>query len=159
MRASPRHISELDLAGRRGFEPVQLPRQVGQSGGARAFIIKAVQGDYLECHTLDRVDGVPKEGTDTINVARPYTLRRTPFDGFIVNGITYDYSTDQQRTATMGTTVEEQFVTPDYLVGQTIMAALMRGDTAAVDEGVPQVYIPWEDLNVDGRAWAWDPEA
>jgi hypothetical protein len=114
------------------------------------FKVHEIDGDYLICHTWDGTD----EGAVDIKVARPYLLRRTPFDGYTRNSITYTYVSDVERTAAKsGETDITELVTPSYQVGDVIYAIRdIRGGTAVED--APN----WLDCNVDGRAWAESDE-
>ena len=110
--------------------------------------------DHLTCHTWDGTS----EGTDAIHVAKPPTLRLTPYDGQTVNGITYNYTGYNTRTAeNEDEETEDQQITPDYAAGDVIFAVKnIAGGTGATDD--EYVDCEWLDLNVDGRAWAKVPE-
>jgi hypothetical protein len=112
--------------------------------------IASVDGDYLVCHSWDGTSA----GTADISVARPYLLRRTPFDGTAGrNSITYAYTDDQTRTATKSGEADiTEVVTPSYVAGDIIYAAAgIRGGTDAEDDDAAALV--WLDLNVDQRAW------
>lgn len=114
-----------------------------------------ILGDYVqgrEYRVYD--DGSEFEGTVDITAARPYLLRRTPFDGQVYNGITYTYIDQDTRTATDGSTVETQRITPDYVLGDIIYVVReVLGGTAV------SVSLRALDLNVDGRCWAAEAAA
>lgn len=118
----------------------------------RQFKIKSESGDYLICE--HRSKGV--DGGESIFIAKPYLLRRTPFDDLTRNSITYDYTSDTQRTATKGSDSETQVVVPSYVVGDIIYA--VRGVLGGVGTNVTIAEIDtpldWLDINADGRAWA-----
>ena len=113
----------------------------------RAFTLVEELYDCLRC---------ADEHGHAVFVEKPYILRKTPFDGETVNDVTYTYTTASLRTATDGTTEEDQAITPDYYVGEIILAVHRRGvyddpeDAASVDGMV----VCWTDLNTAGRCWA-----
>lgn len=112
----------------------------------RQMVVKIDEGDYLTCRSLDACD---VEGSQDINVLKPWTLRKSPFDGKTINGITYVYSQNYQRTATTNDYEEIQYITSEYWVDCVIYAAKMSiGVEVETDE-----YASWIDVNVDGRAW------
>lgn len=138
--------------------PKQIVRQ-GQETAAdvRQFRIVAVNGDYV---TAARLQGTYENEADTDDqtyIAKPYLLRRTPFDGASRNSIDYTYTDNVTRTATdADSNTETQVVVPSYVVGDIIYA------TRAIDGGTGvelvttqgRIAVEWLDLNVDGRAWA-----
>lgn len=107
--------------------------------------ITAINADTLTCETITQ--------NKTITVMKPYSLRRTPFDNQTVNGIDYVYSTDILRVATGivdSVSVDEiQMVTPDYVVGDSIVIHKMN---APVTVGTDNHW--FKDKNVDARVWA-----
>jgi len=118
----------------------------GKSGGAPVLVLTLVahNGDYLECE-----DAL----ANTYYVAKPYEIRRTPFDGITISGITYTYVSNSERDATDGVDTETQFITPSYVVGNEIYAVKVQGDTGVNDPTpVPIIYI---EMN-QGRAWAYE---
>lgn len=129
------------------------PGEAGGPAGAwgvdRArFRVKSIENDYLVCRTYDGTT----EGADDINVAKPWDLRRTPFHGVAVNGITCTYSSAIARSATNGTTTESQVITPPYFVNCEIWAFVASGGGTGVTVSSEQLV--WQDVNVSGRAWA-----
>ena len=133
-----------------------LPTDIrpGQKAGVtfQQFAIQEVDGDYLVCHaiTLDP-NGEMLEGTQDIKVAKPYLLRtsvteRTTSDGVV----TYTYASTTERTATLDATSETQKITPDYAVGDVILA--VRGIVGGTQVKVDDVPLQWMDLTP--RAWA-----
>ena len=128
----------------------RLFRQVFQ---AQIF---AISGDYLSVREYREYPAAPPfVGTAQILVARPWLLRRSPFDGSSWNGIGFTYSDDQTRTATQAATTEVQRITPAYVVGDIIYCAGRVYGGVAVDlTGVPLTGL---DMNVDGRSWAAEP--
>ncbi|MCP4539826.1 MAG: hypothetical protein GY832_22025 [Chloroflexi bacterium] len=116
----------------------------------QAFQVKAAgwQNDYLQCTAYDQVNAAAQ---GDVNVAKPWELRRTPFDTETITyanaqSITYTYSSQRERSATDGTYTETQLVTPDYAEDEIILA--IRGNTGVTDA------LGWTDLNVAGRQWA-----
>jgi hypothetical protein len=116
----------------------------GTGGTALAIEIMTVsseENDYLIC-----VDSSDQE----VYVAKPFTLRRTPYDGVTWGDVSYVYSAANTRVASAaGETDETQKITPSYEADETIVAV-------AHDTGVLTSFgeIAWEDLNTAGRAWA-----
>ena len=94
----------------------------------------------------------------TVFIAKPYLLRRTPFDGLTRNDITYAYDSDTQRVATdADDDTETQQVVPSYVAGDVVFAVRdFSGGTGAwtAPTNADPVEVVWQDLNVDGRAWA-----
>lgn len=116
--------------------------------------ITEVQADYLVCRRIWRAGAL---GTMDVFVAKPKLLR-----GSVTarDGVTYVYSGPdaQQRTASKsGEADEVQKVTTPYLVGDVLEVQVVRGVTN-IPEVDGQRGRPI-DQNVDGRAWAVDPEA
>jgi hypothetical protein len=113
-------------------------------------IIVSVGNDVLTCNYIfpDK-NGNPTPGDAEILVLKPWTLRRTPFDGLTVNGVAYTYSNAYTRSATpTGGSAETQKITPDYFEDAIIYVAHINEASVA---GVSGDVI---DVNVDGRAWA-----
>lgn len=126
-------------------QSIPMPRAASPM---RPLSITAIGNDTLTGRYLypDGAGGL-EAGTVDITVLKPWTLRRTPFDGETVDGIDYTYSSAVEREATDGETTETQQVTPDYFVGAVIYVVAVNEDQADVI-----------DANVDGRAWAVVPE-
>lgn len=126
----------------------------GQTSGLHlaAFVVKSVGDDHLGCKHWDGTT----EGDDTINVAKPYLLRRTPFDGNTVAGATYAYSSAIARTVTIGVVVESQEIVPVYQgasgsYGGDIIYAASGVQHEPTDDD--DAIVVWVDLNLDGRSW------
>ena len=133
---------------------IYLPRALGEQV---AFEVISVGDDKLTCTTVKEVDketGLPiaaSQGDDTVDVYKPWLLRKTPFHDQEVNGVSYTYTSATERTATEvveeGTPEEEsQSITPDYLV-------------RTVDRSGELIYAVktlegWVDTNHAGRCWA-----
>ena len=127
------------------------------------FKITDVFGDHLECNfhnaTVETEQDSPVQNTTTIFVAKPFQLRNTPFDSktiAYINGqnITYTYGAEasaRAREADDGTDTEDQVMTPDYFIGEEILALYI--ETGLKADG-PTQRIFWEDINTCGRFWA-----
>lgn len=116
----------------------------------RQFKVELVRGDYL---LANRWDGVVQSGEE-VQIAKPYLLRRTPFDTLTRNGITYNYNSNTKRTATNAAgETEIQVVVPSYVVGDIIYAVNdVDGGTDTYRPG--NVQLVWLEDNRDGRSWA-----
>ncbi len=141
------------------------------SSSLEAFEVVAVYGDYLVCAPADALNDegvvdVDDLSDERIYVAKPWILRKTPFDGMTWNEIEYEYSEtggDFSRTAyqdrdTDDEVSETQIITPDYMMRDTenelsgeIILAVERTTGVETDDGVA---ISWEDVNTAGRCWA-----
>ena len=110
--------------------------------------VEAVHNDYIVCREWDGVTL-----GQSFSVAKPFRLRRTPFDGVAITYddgtvISYQYSSSFQRVATSGALVETQVITPEFNIGFDEIHALKLEDETGV------AGADWLDLNTDGRAWA-----
>lgn len=137
---------------------------IDEKGGSiiQQFRIVGFSG-FPDTITAKTWDGMTL-GTEIIQIAKPFTLRRKPFEGFIWNDITYSFQSNIDRTANKTIPgnppreqTERQVIVPAYTVDQTIYAAKEVvggvGATYDDDDGVAQ-NAKWLDLNVDGRSWA-----
>lgn len=105
-------------------------------------------GDYILAYRIG-YNGDAEDSGNTVKIARPQQLRRSPYDGATYNGVAYVYSDNITRTAD-GT---EQTIDPPYVVGDIIYAAYEPlGGTLTQDEDTIPVH--WLDINVDGRRWS-----
>jgi len=156
-----KHLDESPKAINRILESVQLPEQVTSPGvqtftQMRQFRIVSIKGDYLFAEPFN---GVSTEG-GLIKIAKPFLLRRTPFDGTVGrNGFTFVYTTDTERvsTKTSDSTTEIQVIVPSYVVKDVIFCIKnIDGGTGvtAVVANEPSVPVIWIDMNLDGRFWA-----
>ncbi len=106
--------------------------------------------DYLECEFFDEFKDV---ADGRVDVAKPWMLRRTPFDGETIDyrgqSISYVYTSDRERTAT-GATSETQVMTADYYVGESLTVIPVRTGVELPDGSLAV----WEDINTCGRFWA-----
>ena len=127
----------------------------------RQFVVKSVGDDHLVCHSWNGTT----EGPDNINVAKPYDLRRTPFQGktfsdFRGSGesieVTYAVGGRTRTLAHSDGTVTERIepywmgVDGDY-VGDVIyaMSNVAGGNTTSVSDKDLQ----WTENNDSGRRW------
>ncbi len=115
----------------------------GGGAGDIQTVLRSVGDDYLVVRSLD-VNSVV--GTDDIYILKPWTLRRTPFDGQTVNGVTYVYSSNTARVADGS---EAQIVTQDYFTGAVIFARPINV-SIEVETGI---FANMIDSNVDARLW------
>lgn len=113
--------------------------EAGSGSGIRLLTYRSSSGDSMICWDAN---------SQNITVAKPYLLRRTPFDGLTRSGISYAYSSDIARTATLDATTESQVIVPSFVTGDLLFVA----DEISGGTGVDGVSLI--DLNVDGRAWA-----
>ncbi len=113
----------------------------GADNKASAFSLVTILeefGTYLKC---DKDDAI-------IYVAKPWGLR----EGVdFPTGPTYEYHTFSWRTATLGEVVEEQYITPDYEVGEELTVKRLISARITDDGDNPILYI---DSNELGRCWA-----
>ena len=119
-------------------------RLVGVYGNFRRFTVDSGQtnDDYLVC---DEANGA----ANNVNIYKPYKLRGSITSETIAGDtVSYGtYGTDKfSRTATIGGNSEKQVIIPYFLTGDSIFAEY------------DILGAKWQDLNVDGRAWArkWD---
>lgn len=141
---------------------VQPPQQVVRRRDetvvqVRQFRVVAVYGDFVTCARLQGTYENEAETDDQTYVAKPYLLRRTPFDGASRNDISYAYTDNVTRTATdADDNTETQVVVPSYVVGDIIYATtnVDGGTGVEIDTGKERITVEWVDLNADGRAWA-----
>ena len=133
-------------AQRRIITPPHQVRPEKPYAFTRQMKLVSIHGDYLICHPWDGATESDRE----LLVAKPYLLRRTPFDGETRNGIDYDYHTHVTRTATKGGETEDQIVIPRYVTGDILYATFnVAGGTSVLDT---ETRVEWLDDNRDGRA-------
>lgn len=119
---------------------------------AKRFRLKQVEDDYLRCVAWDGEE----ETQPVVFVAKPYELRKTPFDGVEVGGVFYTYASSIERNASEGVASETQVIVPAYLIdGEILAIAPVAGGTGVAVDDSPVV---WMDLNAGARAWAAQPE-
>lgn len=122
----------------------------GGSSGPRLYRIKSVERNFLVCRTWD---GTSEGATDAFiqrNWKLTWAVASETIRGVLWN-YAYDNADYQHRTATGSNgVVEEQYVTPDYLVNDLIYAST----ATALFLNNASVPITLKDDNDDGRAWA-----
>lgn len=137
----------------------------GQSGSARPPIpqssdfirwaqIVSVSEDYLLCNFYNIADGTT---AGSVNVAKPYLLQQTPFDGAAVtyiNGNEITYTKDavaptykREHSLTGGDAANYE-ITPNYFVGELVR--IINGPTNVEVSGA---RLMWEEMGY-GRYWA-----
>lgn len=131
-----------------------------EEGTTRVALLELVEVgyDYLICRGHDPNTG---DFMDSVAVAKPYPLQRTPFDGVTLNvgglSVTYTYASqvDRRTASSPGEESEVHLVTPDYIVGEIITA--IRAEVAGGDNtGLADVdgnEIEWVEIG-GGRVWA-----
>jgi hypothetical protein len=143
---------------RHGVEVVRPAKAgPGASGGGSARMRVKNWTDYPDSIVCKQWDG-ENEGDTEIHVAKPYELRRTPFETGTHDGYTYSYSGNLQRTSTRVSDGHEelQTIAPDYYLNQEIKAVRgITGDTGVEVAGVGK--LEWEE-NPGGRSWAYTEE-
>lgn len=143
-----RSVDTLNALVRGVASPRQTPinPQGGQEPGGFVRLTFRILGyNELICDTLDG---------ESLVVAKPWQLQRTPFAGVSWGGVTYTFVSPSQRLAFKGETEETQVIIPRYLPGQTIYAqhgTTEYVNTQAFSSGEPLTLI---DINQSGRAWA-----
>lgn len=163
----------------RAFSGVNPPQQTGVTPRNQA-----IQGVIFQCKIVSiypdsllviEFDGTNVIGDTKFEVAKPYLLRRSPFDGKARDGVSYFYNSNVSRNAytgllheVNGTVVTEggtpvadsekeiQIVIPTYVVNDVIFVAQKVGNGTGVQNGTDK--IKYLDMNVDGRAWAKQDE-
>lgn len=118
----------------------------------RRLVVVSIYDDYLICQEVDRGQAQRR----VYYVAKPPMLRTSLSSH---NGYTFTRTGVQARDASDGSTTESQSVVPAYASGDTIYAAGPLGDGTGVFD-VPSTgqKVIWQDLNVDARVWATDPD-
>ena len=114
-----------DASGGKLFHHSRKPRKTEHASLIGQFVVKSISDDTLTCKTWSD-DGV--EGDYSIEVMKPYDLRRTPFEDKTFTGwqemeqsetnCTVSYRSSTQRRLTFNNTarIREQIVTPRWLV-------------------------------------------
>jgi hypothetical protein len=155
-RFSASHLDEVRKAVEQILKSTGISSQfIGEKAPIvlRQFKVVSEDGDFLICNAFN----ADITSDESIFVAKPYLLRRTPFDGLSRNGIAYIYSTDALRTADDGSDTEVQVIVPSYVAGDVIYAFL--GVLAILDvENDDGNTMRFLDANLDGRAWAKQAE-
>jgi len=126
-------LIDLNVDGRRWVSTPEL-----------VMSIVGVQDDYLVCRTI-AADGTL--GIDDVLILKPFTLRRTPFDGLTVDGVSYVYVSNTERIADL---TDTYLITPNYYVGAEILVT-KQNNFVAIETGDS---INLVDGNSDSRTWA-----
>lgn len=163
---SASHLNEAVEAVMRlmgGANPAQQVVARGEVTPAapRMFRVLTVEADYIRCESQDGT--FENDGNEDVwNIAKPYLLRRTPFEGTDAsgatrtrNGITYSYADNESRTATLTATgaTEDQAIVPSYQAGDILYAIGPMATGVRFDRDDDTVDVEWLDLNTDGRTW------
>lgn len=96
------------------------------------------------------------EGANTVRVAKPHLLRKTPWHGTARAGLTLSWTAVNERTSMDAQgRYEKQKIVPAYEVGDVIYASkAVKGGVEITPTGGEPTKTDWIDLNLDGRAWA-----
>jgi hypothetical protein len=142
-------LIEINNDGRK-FRPVNQ--------GLRQLVITGEQFDYWECQPI--IDGTIDTSATTVNVAKPFNLRRTPFDVTTrpgaYAGIEYTYAFNGnkvERTAedTVESITQLEILIPQVVFEESIIyAALTEQSDVEVDGNDLKLL----DINADARYWA-----
>lgn len=116
-----------------GFR-VEVPEVEGGTGRVVSFRVHSIYGDYIV--------GTNLETGELTNLAKPFNLRRTPWDGetLIYNlepypsspgtlTVEYVYVTDVYRKAIIGSYVEHQVIRPIWQLAFSEVAAALCDST------------------------------
>ena len=114
------------------------------------FRYKSMGDDYIECRSFTL--GV--EGDDAVYLAKPYKLRRSPFES-----ASFVYTDGETRSVNS----EDQIIVPAYAADDVIMGIRTSVIGTGIELPTKKVHgfnepvpINWLDMNNDGRAWAED---
>lgn len=180
---SAKHLSEPPIAINKMLERVRPPRGITVPP-VNTLPMEVFRVDNanlgLGSHSADviRCKRMGESGEligDPIYVAKPYLLRRQPFDlngpdgePLTRKGVDYFYFSASRRNATGPAGTISEVITPSYssesgssTTGQDqIVAMFMPNGVPGENNGTTITYpnaqdtIVWLDINVDGRAWA-----
>jgi len=117
------------------------------------FVVKEEYDNYLICKQWNGSD----EFGDDIPVAKPWLLRRSSYDGLIRNGITYTHVDTLTRSATDGSTTQQEQITIPYWLPETgFKGEVITAEYKLVSTGltVSGIAVRYEDCNRAGRTWA-----
>jgi len=116
--------------------------------GQKSFQIITIEGDYFTCFELFHDGSV---GADIYNVAKPFRLRRTPFDALTFNGIAYVYSDNVTRVATKSGETQTETIIPSWLVTLDVIYGSYMGNGTGVNAADASTIVWIADAA--GRAW------
>lgn len=164
LRKLLRWCKSIELQPGNGYRVKKTPAgmflDLGASGGASGTPVKQFK---VKSHSHDVIVANEFSGTVTstidVNIAKPYKLRFYEITAQTIDGTTISYdgynTTTQARVAHIGTTVAEtQVIVPRYLVDDIIYACKPNDTDVNVTVSAAAVPVLWQDVNVDGRAWA-----
>lgn len=143
-----RSIPETRPVDKQTVESVEVNEiQEDDAAIVKQYRVKAVLDDSLSCKEFDGFN----EFGSTILIAKPYQLRKTPFDGKTVGDYTYEYesNTKRMRVSTEPVCKITEEIQPPYNLDVDIIYAIEVSNT-----GVDATSAV--DLNADGRTWAAD---
>ena len=148
---------------------VSLPRYglFGAGGGsAKQYLVIEEHDNHLRCRTfVGSAVGTPTIGPNDVLIAKPWRLRRVPWDGSTVRSITYTYSPigsggNGTRKAVFQSQNEIQAIIPSYVVSfDIIYAGVVDGGTdvsvtTVTSVGTVSQILNIVDLNNDHRVFA-----
>jgi hypothetical protein len=134
--------------------PIQARPRIGRgtTGNARRFRLKSVHGDYIVARTWDGTT----EGSEDVKLAKPWLLRRSPFEEGGAHddrdGASFYYITDSERIvqdADGWPTFE--MVEPPYLADDEINTVGTVIGGTGVEVGGEKLRRM--DRNIDARRW------
>lgn len=116
--------------------------------GPELFVISSVNADTLTL-TPHNGDGVILGGSSVL-AAKPYRQRRTPFDGNIIDGKTYTYSSNIKRMVLTETESYIEIIDPPYSIGKDLEFATKVNGPSGIDDAV------YKSDNTEARRWSRD---
>lgn len=128
--------------------------------------------DYLKVQRVDGASSASENLRGSLLVAKPWLLRRLPFDGFERQGVlithddpageeetevgrrfaTFSSADQEEQAGTPEDFQEAQYITPSYLVNDLIFVAFIENGTGVFVNGLTPLNMV--DMNCDGRSWA-----
>jgi hypothetical protein len=158
--AAARKIADSAMAALRSL---RLDTAAERQPQVVAVEVEAIDADKLQTrrvtYTSDVSPGLPVMHDPRMDVAKPWTLQRSRYDGQTIDypdtggqSITYTYTADNRRTANDGTNSEAQVITPAYHVGEILLALYVP--TGVLGLAGNDLPLHWMDANTAGRQWA-----
>jgi hypothetical protein len=126
--------------------------------GLRQLVIESEEFDYWVCKPI--IDGTIDSGATAVNVAKPFNLRRTPFDVATRPGAyagieyTYAFNGDKvERTAedTVESITQLEILIPQVVFNESVIYAALAEQTDVEVNGNDLKLL---DINADSRYWA-----
>jgi len=124
----------------------------------RAMTVVGEESDFILC--AEDVTAQAAAGgvnaANTVRVAKPYLLRKTPWHGKVRAGKTLTWTAVNTRTAldSLGLS-EEQVIVPAYEIGDVLLVTRgLARDVEITPDAQDPTTTEWQDLNTDGRGWA-----